>query len=87
MSRALSVAERQKDNAAAAAAEATVSATKAKEVLAEMLTTINTEVANARRKSLQLQVEIIIHSQFTGWSFFAGLRTYLIPATVEGVYI
>lgn len=77
------MAERQKDNAAAAAAEATVSATKAKEVLAEMVATINSEVANARRKSLQLQVEIIIHRYFTGWSLFAGL--HLIPATVEGV--
>lgn len=50
------MAERQKDVAAAAAADASMSATKAGDILTEMLGSFNNEMANARRKTVQLQV-------------------------------
>jgi len=49
-------AERHKEVAAQAAAEATSSATKTREILTDMLVSIESEVANVRLESMQLQV-------------------------------
>lgn len=49
-------AEGQKEVAAQAAADATSSATKAREVLTDMLVSIGSEVSNARQESMQLKV-------------------------------
>jgi hypothetical protein len=51
--------ERERDAASQAASEATSSAMKAREVLAEILDTYNLEMAKVRHVSLQLQVQHI----------------------------
>lgn len=56
LARAVAMVEREKVVAASAAAEATLSAAKAGDILTEMLGSFSTEMSNARRKSLQLQV-------------------------------
>jgi len=60
--RTLSVVEKHKQVAVKAAANATISATKATNFLSEMLGSFNMEIANTRWNSLQLQVGICIKS-------------------------
>jgi hypothetical protein len=52
LARAVSMVEREKEEAAAAAASATMSAAKAEDILGSF----TSEIANARRKSVQFQV-------------------------------
>jgi hypothetical protein len=56
LAHAVSMVEREKDVAAAAAADASMFAAKTEEILSEMLGSFTTEMANARCKSVQLQV-------------------------------
>jgi shikimate 5-dehydrogenase len=56
---ALVIAQKERDAASQAASEATSSAMKAREVLAEILDTYNLEMAKVRHVSLQLQVQHI----------------------------
>lgn len=51
------VVQKERDTASQAASEATSSALKAGEVLAEVLGSFNLEMAKARRLSMQLQVQ------------------------------
>lgn len=53
---AIAVVHKEKDTASQAASDATSAALKAGEVLAEVLGSFNTEMAKARRMSMQLQV-------------------------------
>lgn len=59
--KAASMAEKQGEVATRAAAEATVSATKAKEMLDEMRKSFDTEVGNVQRIHLQLQDHLAFH--------------------------
>lgn len=56
---ALMIVHKERDAASQAASEATSSAMKAREVLAEILDTYNLEMAKVRHVSLQLQVQHI----------------------------
>ncbi|CAM6042630.1 unnamed protein product [Sphagnum compactum] len=64
LAHAVSMVEREKDVAAAAAADATMFAAKAEEILSEMLGSFTTEMANARCKSVQLQENLAIERDF-----------------------
>ena len=57
-------AEEKKDVAAQAAADATSSATKARDILTEMLVSVEDEVTHARHESMLLQVNTFRFKMF-----------------------
>lgn len=87
LSTALMIVQKERDAASQAASEATSSAKKAREVLSDVLCAYDTEMANVRRLSSQLQVPYLL-SYIRGWTFLSfNLYRYVSMFAMSAMFL